>query len=166
ASGILNQPPVDKAGAFQISVQTLGRLADPDQFANVVVKQTANAVVRLKDVARVELAAQDYTSNSYLNVDPAVAIAVFQRPGSNALATAKAIRSTMAGLSKRFPTGIEYRIVYDPTQFIEQSVQAVQETIGEAIILVVLVVVMFLQTWRAAIIPLVAIPVSLVGTFF
>src|SRR4051795_2072408 len=86
ASGILNQPPVDKAGAFQISVQTLGRLADPDQFADVVVKQTANAVVRLKDVARVELAGQDYSSNSYLNVEPAVAIAVFQRPGSNALA--------------------------------------------------------------------------------
>src|SRR6185437_284152 len=114
----------------------------------------------------VQLAAQDYGSNSYLNLDPAVAIAIFQRPGSNALATAKAIRATMADLSKRFPPGIQYTIVYDPTQFIEQSVEAVQETIGEAIILVVLVVIMFLQTWRAAVIPLVAIPVSLVGTFF
>jgi hydrophobe/amphiphile efflux-1 (HAE1) family protein len=166
ASGTLDQPPVKKPGAFQIAVQTLGRLADPDQFANIVVKQTPTAVVRLKDVTRIELAAQDYSSNSYLNLDPAVAIAVFQRPGSNALATAHAIRTTMAELSKRFPQGLKYDIVYDPTQFIQQSVDAVQETIGEAIVLVVLVVVMFLQTWRAAIIPLIAIPVSLIGTFF
>jgi hydrophobe/amphiphile efflux-1 (HAE1) family protein len=166
ASGLLNQPPVAQPGAFQISVRTLGRLSDPEQFGNVVVKQTANAVVRLKDVARVELAAQDYSSNSYLNLDPAVAIAVFQRPGSNALATATGIRATMAEASKRFPAGLQYRIVYDPTQFIRQSVEAVQTTILEAILLVVLVVVLFLQTWRAAIIPLVAIPVSLIGTFF
>jgi len=166
ASGILNQPPVDKAGAFQISVQTLGRLADPEQFGDVVVKQTANAVVRLRDVARVELAAQDYSSNSYLNVQTAVAIAVFQRPGSNALATAQAVRETMTEAAKKFPAGIKYEIIYDPTQFIQQSVDAVMETILEAIFLVVIVVVLFLQTWRAAIIPLVAIPVSLVGTFF
>jgi len=166
ASGTLNQPPVEKPRDFQIAVQTLGRLTDPGEFANIVVKQTATAVVRVKDVARVELAAQDYSSNSYLNLDPAVAIAVFQRPGSNALATARAIRSAMAGISKRFPPGVKYDIVYDPTQFIQQSVEAVQDTIGEAIILVVLVVVMFLQTWRAAVIPLIAIPVSLVGTFF
>jgi hydrophobe/amphiphile efflux-1 (HAE1) family protein len=166
ASGLLNQPPVDQPGAFQISVQTLGRLADPDQFANIVVKQVQGAVVRLKDVARVELAAQDYSSNSYLDLDPAVAIAVFQRPGSNALATAQAIRATMADAAKRFPAGLQHRIVYDPTQFIQQSVEAVQTTILEAIMLVVLVVVLFLQTWRAAIIPLVAIPVSLIGTFF
>src|SRR5471032_1753044 len=111
ASGILNQPPVDKPGAFQISVQTLGRLADPSEFANVVVKQTANAVVRLKDVAQVQLAALDYSSNSYLDRDPAVALAVFQRPGSNALSTATAIRATMDQLSKRFPPGIQYTIV-------------------------------------------------------
>ena len=166
ASGILNQPPVDKVGSFQISVQTLGRLADPEQFASVVVKQTANAVVRLKDVARVELAGLDYSSNSYLNLDPAVAIALFQRPGSNALATADGVRATMTEAAKRFPAGVKYDIVYDPTQFIRQSGEAVQETILEAILLVVLVVVLFLQTWRAAIIPLVAIPVSLIGTFF
>jgi hydrophobe/amphiphile efflux-1 (HAE1) family protein len=166
ASGVLDQPPVSNPGAFQVAVQTLGRLSDPAEFGEIVVKKTATAVVRVRDVANVELAAQDYGSNSYLNLDPAVAIAVFQRPGSNALATAKAIRATMADLSKRFPTGVEYRIVYDPTQFIEQSVEAVQETIGEAIILVVLVVVVFLQSWRAAVIPLIAIPVSLVGTFF
>jgi hydrophobe/amphiphile efflux-1 (HAE1) family protein len=166
ASGVLDQPPVSKPGAFQIAVQTLGRLSDPTEFGNIVVKKTDTAVVRVRDVADVELAAQDYGSNSYLNLDPAVAIAIFQRPGSNALATAKAIRATMADLSKRFPPGIQYTIVYDPTQFIEQSVEAVQETIGEAIMLVVLVVILFLQTWRAAVIPLVAIPVSLVGTFF
>jgi hydrophobe/amphiphile efflux-1 (HAE1) family protein len=166
ASGLLNQPPMSQPGAFQVSVQTLGRLADPDQFANVVVKQTANAVVRLKDVAQVQLSGQDYSSNSYLNLDTAVAIAVFQRPGTNALATANAIRATMADAAKRFPAGLEHAIVYDPTQFIQQSVDAVQETIFEAILLVVLVVLLFLQTWRATIIPLVAIPVSLIGTFF
>jgi hydrophobe/amphiphile efflux-1 (HAE1) family protein len=166
ASGVLNQPPVETPGSFQIPVQTLGRLADPDEFASIVVKTTPQAVVRLKDVARIQLAAQDYASSSYLNRDAAVAMAVFQRPGSNALATAKVIRSTMETLAKRFPPGIGYAIVYDPTQFIEQSVAAVQETIFEAILLVVLVVILFLQTWRAAIIPLVAIPISLIGTFF
>src|SRR5256714_845003 len=166
ASGVLNQPPVEKPGAFQIAVQTLGRLANPDEFANIVVKQTSSAVVRLKDVADIQLAAQDYSSNSYLGRDPAVAIAIFQRPGSNALATADAIVRTMDGLSKRFPAGIRHAIVYNPTEFIRESVNAVIETIGEAVILVVLVIVIFLQTWRAAVIPIVAIPVSLIGTFF
>jgi hydrophobe/amphiphile efflux-1 (HAE1) family protein len=166
ASGVLNQPPVATSRAFQISVQTQGRLSEPAEFSNVVIKTTPNAVVRLKDVASVELAAQDYSSNSYLDRDPAVAIAVFQRPGSNALSTAEAITSAMNQLAQRFPPGIAHRIVYNPTEFIAQSVKAVQTTLIEAVILVVLVVIMFLQTWRAAIIPLVAIPVSLVGTFF
>ncbi len=166
AGGVLDQPPTPKQGAFQFAVQTLGRLANPDEFANIVVKQTATAVVRLKDVARIELAAQDYTSNSYLDRDPAVALAIFQRPGSNALATAKNIIATMDQLSKRFPAGIKHAIVYNPTEFIQESVNAVMETIGEAVILVVLVVILFLQTWRAAVIPIVAIPVSLIGTFF
>ena len=166
ASGTLNQPPISSPGAFQVPVQTLGRLADPEQFGSIIVKQSANAVVRLKDVARIQLAAQDYSSNSYLNLDPAVALAVFQRPGSNALSTAQKIRDTMTELGKRFPPGVKYDIIYDPTQFIQESVDAVKNTIGEAIILVVLVVIMFLQTWRAALIPLIAIPVSLIGTFF
>ena len=166
ASGVLNQPPVDKPGAFQISVSTQGRLADPEEFGNIVIKQTATAVVRVKDVAKVELAAQDYSTNSYLDLSPAIALGVFQRPGSNALATAKAIQDTMEQLAQRFPPGLKYTIVYNPTQFIQQSVDAVEETIGEAIVLVVLVVILFLQTWRAAIIPIVAIPVSLIGTFF
>src|SRR5712691_2204323 len=162
AGGVLDQPPIDRPGAFQIAVKTLGRLADPSEFANIIVKQTPSAVVRLRDVAKAELAALDYSSNSYLNVEPAVALAVFQRPGSNALSTAQTIRATMQQLSRRFPPGIQYTIIYDPTQFIRQSVDEVEKTIGEAILLVVLV----LQTWRAAIIPLIAIPVSLIGTFF
>jgi len=166
ASGVLGQPPIAHPGAFQIAVQTLGRLDNPDEFGSIVVKQTPNAVVRLKDVATVELAALDYTSNSYLDRDPAVALAIFQRPGSNALATAKGVNDLMAELSKRFPSGVKYAIVYNPTQFIQQSVDAVIDTIGEAIVLVVLVVILFLQNWRAAIIPLVAIPVSLTGSFF
>src|SRR5262249_55264372 len=166
ASGVLNQPPVENPRAFQVAVQTLGRLADPREFANIVVKQSADAVVRVKDVAKVELAALDYSSNSYLDRDPAIALGIFQRPGSNALATANAVRATMDQISKNFPPGLRYTIVYNPTQFIQQSVDAVIETIGEAVLLVVLVVILFLQTWRAAIIPLVAIPVSLISTFF
>ncbi len=166
ASGALNQPPMDQPGAFQIAVQTLGRLDNPGEFSNVVVKTVPGAVVRLRDVAQVELAAQDYSSNSYLDRNPAVGLAIFQRPGSNALATANAIQATVARLSQRFPPGLKYDIVYNPTQFIQESVNAVQDTIVKAVLLVVLVVVVFLQTWRAAIIPLVAIPVSLIGTFF
>ncbi len=115
---------------------------------------------------RIELAAQDYSTNSYLDRDPAVALAIFQRPGSNALATATNIIATMDDLSKSFPNGVKHAIVYNPTEFIQQSVNAVRETILEAIVLVVLVVILFLQTWRAAVIPIVAIPVSLIGTFF
>jgi hydrophobe/amphiphile efflux-1 (HAE1) family protein len=166
ASGVLDQPPMDKPGAFQITVSTQGRLKDPAEFGNIVVKQTATAVVRVKDVATVDLAAQDYSTNSYLDRDPAIAIGVFQRPGSNALATSKTIIKTMDDLAQRFPPGLKYTIVYNPTEFIQQSVDAVESTIAEAIILVVLVVILFLQTWRAAVIPIIAIPVSLIGTFF
>jgi hydrophobe/amphiphile efflux-1 (HAE1) family protein len=166
ASGILNQPPVENQLAFQVAVRTLGRLSDPTEFANIVIKQTPTAVVRIKDVARVELTGQDYSSASYLGRNPSVALAVFQRPGSNALTTGNSIRTTAAALAKDFPEGMQYTIIYDPTQFIQQSVDAVVETIFEAVLLVVLVIVLFLQTWRAAIIPIVAIPVSLIGTFF
>jgi hydrophobe/amphiphile efflux-1 (HAE1) family protein len=166
ASGVLNQPPVPNQLAFQTAVRTLGRLSDPEEFGNVVVKQTANAVVRLRDVARVELIAQDYSSNSYLDRNDSVALAVFQRPGSNALTTGDNIVTTMKEISKSFPSGIEYGLFYNPTQFIQQSVRAVVETIFEAVLLVVVVIVLFLQTWRAAVIPLLAIPISLIGTFF
>src|SRR5262245_58007977 len=166
ASGVLSQPPVPDPGAFQIAVRTLGRLADPSEFGSIVVKQTANAVVRLKDIGRVELAAQDYSTNSYLDRDPAIGLGIFQQPGTNALATAHAVKAKMDELAKGFPPGLKYTIIYNPTEFIQQSVDAVRDTILEAIVLVVLVVILFLQTWRAAIIPLLAIPVSLVGTFF
>ncbi len=166
ASGVLNQPPVDNPGAFQLSIRTQGRLIEPDEFSNVVVKQTETALVRLKDIGRVELAALDYNRNSYLDRDPAIGLGVFQRPGSNALATAAAIRAQMDQLAQTFPEGLKYTIIYNPTQFIQQSVDAVIMTIAEAVLLVVLVVILFLQTWRAAVIPILAIPISLVGTFF
>ncbi len=166
AAGILNQPPMKDPGAFQITVQTLGRLADPKQFGEIIVKRSGDAVVRLKDVARTELAGLDYGVNSYLDKTAAVGLGVFQLPGSNAIDTAQKIKDTMEEISKNFPPGIKYDIIYNPTDYIQQSVNAVVETILEAIVLVVLVVVLFLQTWRAAIIPIVAIPVSLVGTFF
>jgi hydrophobe/amphiphile efflux-1 (HAE1) family protein len=166
ASGVLNQPPVPDQLAFQIAVRTQGRLETPEEFGNIVVKQTRTAVVRLNDVARVELAAENYASNSYLDGNPSVALAVFQRPGTNALETGQSIRETMAEISNGFPPGMKHTIIYDPTQFISQSVEAVIHTILEAIVLVVLVVLLFLQTWRAAIIPILAIPISLIGTFF
>jgi hydrophobe/amphiphile efflux-1 (HAE1) family protein len=166
AAGVLNQPPVTQPRAFQLAVRTLGRLIDPKEFGDIVVKQNADAVVRLKDVARVELAAVDYSTNSYLDGDPAVALAIYQLPGSNALDTADKVIATMEDLSKNFPDGLKYTVVYNPTEFIRQSIDAVTETIGEAVVLVVLVVILFLQTWRAAIIPILAIPISLVGTFF
>ncbi len=166
ASGELNSPPVPHQRAFQIAVRTQGRLTTPAEFGNIVIKQSPTAVVRLKDVARVELQAQSYSSNSYLDGHPSVAVAVFQRPGSNALATGRNIRKKMDQIAKDFPQGMKYTIIYDPTQFIAQSVDAVVRTILEAMLLVVLVVVLFLQTWRAAIIPILAIPISLIGTFF
>jgi len=166
ASGELNSPPVPDQLSFQIAVRTQGRLDKPEEFGNIVIKQSATAVVRLKDVARVELAAQNYASSSYLDDNSSVAVAVFQRPGSNALATGDNIRKAMANLAQKFPQGMQYTMIYDPTQFIRQSVEAVVETILEAMALVVLVVILFLQTWRAAVIPILAIPISLVGTFF
>ena len=166
ASGVLNQPPVPNQLAFQVAVRTLGRLSTPEEFGNIVVKQVGNAVVRLRDVAKIQLIAQDYSSNSYLNDDPSVALAVFQRPGSNALTTGDNIKKTVEAISKDFPPGLKYGILYNPTEFIQQSVTAVIETIFEAVLLVVLVIILFLQTWRAAVIPLLAIPISLIGTFF
>ncbi|WP_395676467.1 efflux RND transporter permease subunit [Inquilinus sp.] len=167
ASGVLNQPPVpDQSGAYQLNVETLGRLSDPRQFGNIVVKtDTDGRVTRVRDIATIELAAQDYTANGYLDERPAVPLLIFQRPGSNALETAERLISTMQELSRSFPPGLQYDIVYNPTEFIAESVHEVEKTIWEAIALVVIVVILFLQTWRAAIIPVVAIPISLIGTF-
>jgi len=165
AAGAINQPPAASPGAFQLSVRTLGRLSDPQQFSDIVLRADADGQVRLRDVARVEIGAQDYTVNAYLDRDPATAIVIFQKPGSNALATSAAVEAAMAEMGRSFPAGLAYSIVYNPTEFIQQSVDEVVRTLGEAIVLVVLVVILFLQTWRAAIIPVVAIPVSLIGSF-
>ncbi len=166
AAGSVNQPPAKSDGAFQLSVTTLGRLTDVSQFEDIVVRaEQDGAVTRLRDVARVELGAQDYLVNAYLNNKFATGIGIYQRPGSNALATADEIKATMERLAKDFPPGVAYTIVYNPTDFIRASVNAVIVTLFEAVALVVLVVILFLQTWRAAIIPIVAIPVSLIGTF-
>jgi HAE1 family hydrophobic/amphiphilic exporter-1 len=166
SGGQLGQQPAPADNALQLVVTTQGRFEDERQFRDVIVKSDAEGrIVRLRDVARVELGARDYVTNSYLNGDPAVALGIFQRPGTNALAAADAIKQTMDKLKADFPRGIDYRIVYNPTEFIRDSVDAVYTTIGEAVLLVVLVIIVFLQTWRATIIPILAIPISLIGTF-
>jgi hydrophobe/amphiphile efflux-1 (HAE1) family protein len=165
AAGAINQPPASSPGAFQLSVQTLGRLTDPSQFGEIVIRADADGYIRVRDVARVELGAQDYTVNAYLNRDVATAMVIFQRPGSNALSTAASVRAAMEAAKKDFPPGMDYSVVYNPTEFIQQSVDEVVRTLFEAIGLVVIVVIVFLQSWRAAIIPIVAIPVSLIGCF-
>jgi hydrophobe/amphiphile efflux-1 (HAE1) family protein len=167
AGGALGQPPVSNDQAFQTSLQLRGRLVKPEEFGEIVVKTGADGrFTRLRDVARVELGALDYTTNGFLDGKTAVVLVVSQTPGTNALQVANAVKETMADLSKGFPKGIEYRIVYNPTEFIQKSVDELIQTIFEAVLLVVIVVLVFLQTWRATIIPVVAIPVSLIGTFF
>ncbi|WP_420334359.1 efflux RND transporter permease subunit [Roseibium sp.] len=167
ASGALNQLPVDDPGAFQLNIETLGRLVEPQQFEDIVISADANGrKIRVRDVARVELGAQDYSTNGYLDEFTALPIGIFQRPGSNALETAEEVIRLIEELSEVFPPGIEFDIIYNPTEYIEESVEQVYVTIEEAVILVVLVIVVFLQSLRASIIPILAIPVSLIGTFF
>ena len=165
AAGSVGQQP-EASAAFQVTVNTLGRLSSEQQFGEIVVKTgTDGQVTRLRDVARIELGADSYALRSLLNGKPALAMQIIQSPGANALDVSSAVRTTMAELQKGFPEGIEYRIAYDPTVFVKASLEAVVMTLLEAVVLVVIVVVLFLQTWRASIIPLVAVPVSLVGTF-
>ena len=166
AGGAVGQPPLDKTGAFQTSLRLKGRLREAGEFKDIVLKTGADGrVVRLGDVGRVELGALSYSTYGYLSRDPATVVVVTQQPGSNAIRTTAAIKDTMKRLSERFPPGLEYRIEYNPTEFIEVSIRELYKTIFEAVLLVVAVILLFLQTWRAAIIPLVAIPVSLIGTF-
>jgi hydrophobe/amphiphile efflux-1 (HAE1) family protein len=166
AGGQLAQPPVPTNRAFQPSLTLQGRLIDPDQFSKIIVKAGADGrVVRVGDVGRVELGAEDYTTNSYLSGKTAVAMLISQQPGTNALATAKRVIKTMDELKTRFPKGIEYRIAYNPTEFIAKSISELIRTIYEAVALVVIVVLIFLQRWRAVLIPILSIPVSLIGTF-
>lgn len=166
AGGALGQPPSPTSNAFQVTVSSQGRLLDVAEFGQVIVKSGEDGrLTRVADIARVELGARDYLTNSLLDGRPAVALVIFQRPGSNALATADEVKQTMAQLAPEFPAGLAYRIVYNPTDFIAQSVDAVYVTLFEATALVIIVILLFLQNWRAAIIPIIAIPVSLIGTF-
>ena len=166
AGGALGQPPQTNMGAFQLSLQLKGRLLEPDEFDDIVLKTGDDGrVVRVKDVGRVELGALNYATYGYQDKFPATVMLVSQQPGSNAIKTANAVKEEMQRLSQRFPKGLEYRIIYNPTEFIEISIDELYVTILEATALVVIVVLLFLQTWRASIIPLVAIPVSLIGTF-
>jgi multidrug efflux pump len=166
AAGVIGASPTGPGVPLQLSVNTRGRLQTEQEFAEVILKTAPNgAVTRLGDVARIELAASEYGLRSLLDNKPAVAIPIFQTPDANALAVSDRVRATMEELARDFPSSIEYRIVYDPTQFVRASIKAVILTLLEAVALVVLVVILFLQTWRASIIPLLAVPVSIIGTF-
>jgi multidrug efflux pump len=166
AAGVLGAQPAPADTTFQLSVNARGRLTTEDEFSDIVVRATPDGqITRVRDVGRVELGANTYALRSLLDNKPAVAIGIFQRPGTNAIEASNQVRATMASLQKTFPEGVEYRIVYDPTTFVRNSIRAVVETLFEAILLVVIVVMVFLQTWRASVIPLVAVPVSLIGTF-
>ena len=166
AAGLFGQAPQPRGNLFQLAVVTKGRLVTPEEFGDIVLKaQSEGQITRLRDVARIELAAADYSIDSRLDGRPAAAIALFQQPGSNAIETANAIEAAMKDLKKDFPEGLEYRVAFDTSAFIRESIQAVVETLIIAIILVIFVVVLFLQNWRASVIPLVSVPVSLIGTF-
>ncbi|RUV79829.1 efflux RND transporter permease subunit, partial [Mesorhizobium sp. M5C.F.Ca.IN.020.14.1.1] len=165
SGGSIGAPPIGDGSAFQYTVTTQGRFEDAREFRYVIVKSTKDGrLISLQDVARIELGARDYVTNSYLNNKAAVALGIFQRPGTNALASAEEIQETIAELSEDFPEGLAYEIIYNPTEFIAESINEVYVTIAEAILLVVIVIIVFLQSWRMAIVPIVAIPVSLIGT--
>jgi multidrug efflux pump len=166
AAGVLGAPPAPTDMAFQLSINAQGRLNTEEEFENIVVRATPDGqITKLKDVGRVELGSSTYALRSMLDNQPAAAIGIFQRPGSNAIDASAEVRATMAALKQSFPEGVDYRIVYDPTIYVRESIAAVIETLFIAIFLVVIVVLVFLQTWRASIIPLVAVPVSIIGTF-
>jgi len=166
ASGTLNKLPVPEPGAFELAVESQGRFIEPEQFGDIVIKRVGGGrVTRLRDVARIELGAQDYSTIGYIDGKPALPVVLFQRPGTNALETSDSIKALVEDMSPDFPTGVGYEFAFNPTNFIRDSVRAVYITIFEAIVLVVLVILLFLQSWRATIIPLIAIPIALIGTF-
>jgi multidrug efflux pump len=165
AAGAVGGPPYGNGVELQLPVNAQGRLTDADEFSEVIIKRDNGVVTRLKDVARVEVDAAEYGLRSLLDNKQAVAIPIFQSPGSNAIEISNRVRATMAELKKNFPQGVDYSIVYDPTVFVRGSIEAVVHTLLTAVALVVLVVILFLQTWRASIIPLLSVPVSIVGTF-
>jgi multidrug efflux pump len=166
AAGIVGGSPTKDRIDLQLSINAQGRLQNEEEFGDIILKSEAGgAVTRLRDVARIELGASEYALRSLLDNKPAVAIGIFAAPGANALQISDNVRATMAEIKKSMPDGASYDIVYDPTQFVRASIKSVVRTLLESIALVVLVVILFLQTWRASIIPLVAVPVSIVGTF-
>ncbi|GAA4353251.1 multidrug efflux RND transporter permease subunit [Variovorax defluvii] len=166
AAGVVGASPGLAGVDMQLSINAQGRLQNEEEFGDIIVKSGADGqVTRLRDLGRIELGAADYSLRSLLNNDQAVGIGVFQAPNSNALDISANVRKTMDEIKKNMPEGVEYRIAYDPTQFVRASIESVVHTLLEAIVLVVLVVILFLQTWRASIIPLLAVPVSVVGTF-
>lgn len=166
AAGVIGSPPFDNGVEIQLPINAKGRLQTPEEFGNIIIKRDADGVVtQLKDVARIEMGASQYALRSLLNNEDAVAIPIFQQPNANAIAISDQVRATMERLKPTFPEGVDYSIVYDPTVFVRDSITSVIHTLLEAIALVVIVVIIFLQTWRASIIPLLAVPVSVVGTF-
>ncbi|MEM9331099.1 MAG: multidrug efflux RND transporter permease subunit [Pseudomonadota bacterium] len=166
ASGVINRLPVPEPSAYEVAVQTQGRLTEPEQFENIVVRTDENgSQIRLRDIARVELGSLDYSTIGYLDENTALPILIFQRPGSNALETAATVLGAMEEMASEFPEGVAYDVIYNPTEFIEKSVNAVYQTLLEAILLVILVILVFLQSWRAAVVPVLAIPISLIATF-
>jgi multidrug efflux pump len=166
AAGQVGQPPAPSGQAFQFTINTLGRLADPEQFENMILKtDDAGRVVRMRDVSRTELGALGYDQTCTLDGKPSVALSVYQLPGTNAIETAERVRRKMEELKARFPQGVDYAIVYDTTPFIEESIHEVFKTLRDAVILVAVVMLVFLQSWRAAVIPLAAVPVAIIGTF-
>jgi multidrug efflux pump len=166
AAGMIGASPTLPEIDLQLPINAQGRLASEEEFGEIVVKMGASGeVTRLRDVARIELGASEYALRSLLDNKAAIGMGVFQAPGSNALEIANNVRRTMAEIKQNMPEGVDFRIVYDPTQFVRASIEAVVHTLLEAVALVVLVVILFLQTWRASIIPLIAVPVSIIGTF-
>src|SRR5204863_545136 len=166
SAGILNQPPAPGREAYQINVEALGRLSTPEQFGDIVVKSDKQGrVTRVRDIGRVEVGAADYGSTAYLDRSDSTSLLIYAQPGANSLAVDKEVLAAMKDLKKEFPQGVDYKIIYDPTTFIAKSVREVVFTIFIAILLVLGVVFLFLQNWRASIIPVIAIPVSLVVTF-
>ncbi|QGP81434.1 efflux RND transporter permease subunit [Sphingobium sp. CAP-1] len=166
AGGALGATPSAKGVQTQLTVNVQGRLRDPEEFGNIIVRTAPDgAITRLRDVARVELGSAEYAVRSLMDNQPAAALFVLQAPGSNTVEIGRQVRKAMEELKQGMPDGVDYRIVFDPTQFVVASIDAVVHTLFEAVLLVVLVVILFLQTWRASIIPLIAVPVSIVGTF-
>jgi len=168
AAGSIGAPPFANSNnnAYQLGIQTMGRLTSPEEFRNIVLKRREDGgLTRLGDVARIELGAQDYNSNAYVHGEPASVLAIQQLPGSNALAASAAVKAALKDMSKSFPPGLKYEIPYEPTLYIAESIAEVRRTLFEALVLVSIVVVVFLQSWRAAVVPLIAIPISLVGSF-